>query len=113
MSHSKLVTLLVIASLTPAAPAFAAKGGGKPASATAGCTVSGGVVTAAGLPAGQLINFMISDGSGTSGWVLGYTPDGSWSVDVPAHSGATTYRFVSTTWGPNGSKYDVFASCSA
>lgn len=113
MSHSKLVTLLVVLSLTFAAPAFAGKGGGKPASTIAGCSVSGNVVSATALPTGQLINFMVSDASGTSGWVLGYTTDGSWSVDVPARSGPTTYEFASTTWGPNGSKYNVFSSCSA
>jgi hypothetical protein len=112
MPRPTLVTLLVLLSLTLAAPAFAGKGG-KPASSIAGCTVSGNVVSAAALPTGRLINFMVSDASGTSGWVLGYTSDGSWSVDVPARSGPTTYQFASTTWGPNGSKYSVFASCSA
>ena len=46
------------------------------------------------------------------GWVLGFTDDGTWTVYVPARAGATTYEFVSRTWGPDGSKYDVFASCS-
>ena len=41
--------------------------------------------------------------------MLGFTDDGSWTVYVPAPNGATSYQFASKTWGPNGSKYDVFA----
>jgi hypothetical protein len=78
--------------------------------AQASCSVSGDVVSATGLPTDQVINFMVTDASGTSGWVLGMS-DGTWSVSVPAQNGPTTYEFVSRTWGPNGSKYDVFASC--
>jgi hypothetical protein len=110
-SNYKLIALLIVVSFTLAAPALAGKGG-KPAASVAGCSVSSNVVTATGLPTGQLINFMVSNASGTTGWVLGYTSDGTWSVDVPASSGATSYQFVSSTWGPDGSKYDVFASCS-
>lgn len=99
-------------------PALADKGGngngngqghnGDPAPAS--CTVSGNVVSAVGLPTDEVINFLISDASGTWGWVLGMS-DGTWSVEVSAPNGPTTYEFVSRTWGPNGSKYDVFASC--
>jgi hypothetical protein len=78
----------------------------------ASCSVSGNVVSATGLPTGEVINFMVTDASGTRGWVLGFTDDGTWNVYVPAPDGATTYEFASRTWGPNGSKYDVFASCS-
>lgn len=92
--------------------AFAKHGPGS-ASATAGCTVSGNVVQATGLPTDQVVNFMVNDSSGTTGWVLGYTGDGTWSVSVSTPNGATSYAFVSTTWGPNGSKYTTFASCSA
>jgi hypothetical protein len=101
------------------APALAGKGGngnghgGNSAPAPASCSVSGGVVSATGLPTDQLINFMVNDASGTWGWVLGFTDDGTWNVNVPAPNGATTYGFASRTWGPNGSKYDVFASCPA
>ena len=56
---------------------------------------------------------MVTNSSGTVGWVLGFTDDGTWNVDVPAPGAATTYAFVSRTWGPNGSKYSVFASCSS
>lgn len=82
------------------------KGGDPP------CTIAGNVVTATGLPTGPVINFMISDSSGTTGWVLGVSDTGTWSVDVPAPNGPTTYQFVSKTWGPDGSKYDVYSSCS-
>lgn len=87
-------------------------GGGNNAPTAAQCTVSGTVVSATGLPAGQLINFMVSAPSGTSGWVLGYTTDGTWSVTVPETAGAT-YQFTGVTSGANGSKYTVYASCSA
>jgi hypothetical protein len=110
-SHYRLIALLAVLSVAFAAPALAGKPGGKASDPAATCTVSGNVVSAAGLPIGQLVNFLITDASGTSGWVLGYTSDGTWSVNVPAQNGATTYQFVSTTWGPNGSKYDVFGAC--
>jgi hypothetical protein len=75
--------------------------------------MAGNVVYGSGLPTGQVINFMMSDSSGKTGWVLGYTPDGTWFVNVPAPNGPTTYEFVSRTFGPSGSKYNVFTSCSA
>lgn len=87
-------------------------GGGSNAPTAARCTVSGTVVQATGLPAGQLINFMVSSSTGTTGWVLGYTTDGTWSVTVPGGDGAN-YQFVGVTSGSNGSKYTVYASCSA
>jgi hypothetical protein len=94
--------------------AFAGRGGHGNHSLTSGqCRVEGTQVSATGLPTDQLVNFIVSDSSGTSGWVLGYTDDGTWSVAVPASNGQSTYQFVSRTWGPNGSKYSVFASCSA
>ena len=114
MSRRKTIALLAISSLAlAAAPAFAAKGGGGNKSSDPPCTVSNNVVQASGLPTDQVINFMMSDSSGTSGWVLGFTPDGTWKVDVPAPNGATTYQFVSRTWGNGGTHYDVFSSCSA
>jgi hypothetical protein len=103
--------LVIILALPVTALAGGKHGGGAPTAA--GCTVSGSVVQATGLPAGQLINFMVSDSAGTTGWVLGFTGDGTWAVSVPTASGPTTYQFVSTTSGPNGSKYTTFASCSA
>lgn len=96
-----------------ATPATAFAGGKHNApNASAACSVSGGVVTATGLPADQVINFMVTTTAGTTGWVLGFTPDGTWSVDVATASGTTTYQFVGRTYGSNGSKYDVFAACS-
>jgi hypothetical protein len=81
-------------------------------SPAASCTVSGSVANAVGLPTDQVINFLVTDSTGISGWVLGNTADGVWSVSLPTASGPTTYQFVSRTWGSNGSKYTVFASCS-
>jgi hypothetical protein len=103
--------------LVAAAPAIAAK---PHALSAASCSVSGDVVTAAGLPTDQVVNFMLTDSSGITGWVLGTTTTGSWSVNVSdllaargisALSGPASYQFVSQTWGPNGSKYTVFAAC--
>jgi len=103
-----LAALVCLAIAVPAAQA----GSRKPTSDPP-CTVSGNVVSATGLPTDQVINFMVTDPSGTTGWVLGFTNDGNWSVNVPTRNGPTTYQFVSRTWGPNGSKYTVFSSCSA
>lgn len=111
LTHILVASALVAASASPAL----ADRGGRPhgaASASASCTVSGGVVSAVGLPIQEVVNFLISDDSGTSGWVLGITDDGTWNVAVPSSSGSATYRFVSRTWGPDGSKYEVYASCS-
>ena len=108
LAVAALATAAVLSSPLPASAA--PKGHG--ATGSASCSVAGSVVTAAGLPTDQVINFLVTDGTGTSGWVLGYTPDGTWSVNVPAANGPTTYQFVSRTWGPSGSKYNVFAACS-
>ena len=114
MSSNRLVALVAALSLVLAVPALAAKGGGKGSDpSAASCTVAGSAVNATGLPTDQVINFMVTDASGTHGWVLGHTTDGTWSVSVPARNGTTSYLFVSETWGPNGSKYNVFASCSS
>ena len=109
---SRRTTLIVFLSLALiAAPAFAGKGRNTP---TAGsCKVAGNVVQASGLPTDQLVNFMVTTADGTTGWVLGFTPDGTWSVNVATPTEPTTYQFVSKTWGPDGSKYTVFASCTA
>jgi hypothetical protein len=112
---SKLLRIAGLAAIVAAlveGSALAAKGG-RNAAATAPCTVSSNVVYGTGLPTDQVINFMITNASGTSGFVLGYTHDGNWSVYVPAPNGPTTYEFVSRTYGPDGSKYNVFQSCSA
>jgi hypothetical protein len=85
-----------------------------PPSRSAGsCSVDGTVVTATGLPTDQVVNFMVTDGSGTDGWVLGTTWEGTWAVSVPTRNGWTKYEFASRTWGKNGAKYRVFASCAA
>jgi hypothetical protein len=115
---NKHVTLIMlsVALLVFAVPsALAGKGGtkGNNAQSAASCSAGGGTAQASGLPTDQVINFMITDSSGTTGWVLGYTWDGTFSVPVPAANGPTTYQFVSRTWGNDGSHYSVFASCSA
>ena len=95
------------AAVVTASPAVARK----PVSPSATCSVAGTTVSAVGLPTGELVNFLLTDADGTSGWVLGYTPDGTWQVSVPAADGPTTYQFVSRTSGPGGRNYTVFASC--
>ena len=114
MRHITLVTIVVLA--LAAAPAFAGKGGngnGNNREATGSCTVDGNVVHGANLPNWELMNFMVTDSSGTSGWVIGFTDDGTRSIEVPDRNGSTTYEFAGVTYGKDGSKYDVFASCSA
>jgi hypothetical protein len=112
MPRRAAIVLVLVSFAVAAAPALAGRGGGKtPASAS--CVASGTVVHAQGLPTDQVINFLVTDAKGTTGWVLGFTPDGTWSVDVASPTGPTTYQFVSKTWGPDGSKYTVFASCTA
>lgn len=95
-----------------AAPALADRGGNghNNDAGSASCTYADGVVSAVGLPTDEVINFLATDATGMAGWVLGMS-DGTWSVVVPPQTGPTSYAFVSRTWGPNGSKYKVFASC--
>jgi hypothetical protein len=127
MRHTTLI--IAVLALAIAAPAIAGKGGngngnggnggsggggggGNVTAPSGSCTVNGDLVNATGLPTGEVINFMITDANGSWGWVLGYTDTGAWSVSVPAAAGTTTYEFASRTWGPDGAKYSVFASCS-
>lgn len=105
-----LIGALALAT-TPALAERGGNGNGNTHTASASCSVSDGVVSAVGLPTDEVVNFLITDDSGIWGWVLGMS-DGTWSVDVPPANGSTSYAFVSRTWGPNGSKYNVFASCS-
>ena len=110
MYRRRMIALLAIACVALAVtPALGARG---PKIADPPCAAAGNIVTATGLPTDQVINFMITDANGTTGWVLGFTPDGTWWTEVPPPNGATTYQFVSRTWGPGGSKYTVFSSCS-
>jgi hypothetical protein len=85
---------------------------GTGAASTAGCTVDGNVVHATGLPVDVLLNLVVDDANGGWSQALGFS-DGTWSVNVPDRSGPTTYKFTSVTWGNNGSKYYVYAQCSA
>jgi len=109
MTRSRIALFAVAVAVAVPSLANASRPNPTPA---AHCSVSGSTVSAVGLPTGQVINFMVRDNTGTWGWVLGFTNDGKWVVSVPAPNGPTTYQFVSRTWGPNGSKYTVFASCS-
>ncbi len=108
-----IAAALLAVILTPTTAFAGGKHGSNNGAQAISCSVSGSTVTASGLPTDQLVNFMVTTSAGTTGWVLGYTPDGAWSVNVPAVSGSTTYQFVSRTSGSDGSKYTVFASCSA
>ena len=110
----RYATAILITLAVGVSPALADRGG-RPHNATAAsgvCSVSGSVVSAVGLPTDEVLNFLVTDDSGTWGWVLGFTADGTWNVSVPAANGATSYQFVSRTWGPDGSKHEVFASCA-
>ena len=118
IAEGALLSLLVVALV--ASTALAGKGNGRgggsaggTTATTAGCTVDGQVVTGTALPTDQVLNFFVTDSTGSKGWVLGWTDSGSWSEPVPARSGTTTYEFASKTWGPGGTKYTVFASCTA
>ena len=112
-TEASLIVLLAFGLI--AGTTFAAKGGngGNPNRTAATCQVDGNVVSATGLPTYEVINFMVTDGSGTTGWVLGITWEGWWTLTVPERSGPTTYEFVSRTYGNDGSKYTVYSSCSA
>lgn len=115
LSISLAFALLLGAAGVAAAGPKGNKGNGNrdSAAAEATCVVDGDVVHGENLPGDELINFMLTDDAGTTGWVLGHNAEGWWNVTVPDRTGWTTYEFVSRTWGPNGSKYNVFASCSA
>jgi hypothetical protein len=112
--RTNILAVFLGLALAAAPVSLAAKGGGKNAPApSATCVAAGGVVQATGLPTDQVVNFLVTDATGTTGWVLGFTPDGTWSVNVKAPTGPTTYQFVSRIFRADGSKYTVFAGCSA
>ena len=112
-TEASLIVLLAFGLI--AGTTFAAKGGngGNPNRVAAACQIDGNVVSTTGLPTYEVINFMVTDSSGTTGWVLGITWEGWWTLTVPERSGPTTYEFVSRTYGNDGSKYTVYSSCSA
>ncbi len=113
-----LVALAIVAMAVPVAAAGNGKGlarkqAREAAAVTATCTVDGNTVYGQDLPP-DLTNFMVmEDGVMTYGWVLGHSYSGEWTVTVPDRTGPVTYQFTSATWGKNGSKYNVFASCTA
>ena len=113
-AEAALITLLMfglIAGTTLAAGR--GRGGGNQLNAPSTCVVDGNVVTAAGLPTDQVINFMVTEDGYTWGWALGFAGDEAWGIAVPDRTGPTTYEFASRTWGKGGAHYTVFASCSA
>jgi len=115
MGRKTIALLFAVAlSLTVALPLASARPRphGTGAASTARCTVDGNVVSATGLPVNVLLNLVVDDANGGWSQALGFS-DGTWSVNVPDRSGPTTYKFTSVTWGNNGSKYDVYAQCSA
>jgi hypothetical protein len=111
-TEAALITLLMFGLI--AGTTIAAKGGngGNPNRDAVTCQIDGNVVSTSGLPTYEVINFMVTDSSGTTGWVLGITWEGWWTLAVPERAGPTTYEFVSRTYGPNGTKYQVFSTCS-
>lgn len=111
-AEALLITTLIFGLI--AGTTLAAKGGngGNPHRTASSCQIDGNVVSATGLPTYEVLNFMVTDASGTTGWVLGITWEGWWILTVPERSGPTTYEFVSRTYGPNGSKYTVYSTCS-
>ena len=111
MRRTLLVVLVIGMLIAPASAAAASARKGSRVSG-ASCAVNGNVVTATGLPTDQVINLMVTDANGTSGWVLGYTTDGTWTVSVATPTSPTSYEFTGRTYGPNGAKYNVFAACS-
>ena len=111
-TEAALITLLMFGLI--AGTTLAAKGGGGgPHRSVSTCQIDGTIVSAGGLPTTEVINFLITDDDGTWGWVLGLTDGDYWSTTVPERTGPATYRFVSRTWGPSGTKYTVYASCTA
>lgn len=110
-AEAVLITLLIFGLI--AGTTLAAKGGNgtNRTREVAACSIDGNVVSTVGLPTYEVINFMLTDANGTTGWALGITWDGSWTLTVPERSGPTTYEFVSRTWGPSGTKYTVFSRC--
>ena len=108
--EAALITLLVFGLIAGTA---LAKGTGKGNRDALPCEVTGNTVSAGGLPTDEVINFMITDAAGKRGWALGISGGDYWSVQVPDRAGPTTYEFVSRTFGNNGERYRVFATCSA
>jgi hypothetical protein len=111
----KKIALLCAAAVCLAVALPLASGGTRTrqAAGAGSCTVSGNVVSATALPTNTVLNFFVTDADGKDGRVLGITWGGTWSVTVPDRTSRTTYEFASTTFGKNGSKYWVYASCSA
>ena len=112
-TEAVLITLLMFGLIAGTTLAARGGNGNSPHRTVSTCTVNGNVVTGTALPTDQVLNFMVSEDGSKWGWVLGFAgDDGNWGVPVPDRDGPTTYEFASRTWGPNGTKYTVFSSCS-
>lgn len=112
------IAVLALATLLPLTAALAqpgnGRGGPKSAAVPAGtCWADGDHVYASGLPTYEVLNFLVTDSSGTDGWVLGENWDGTDMVKVPARTETTTYEFISVQKGKDGKNYDVYARCTA
>ena len=112
-TEAALITLLMFGFIAGTTLAARGGNGGNPNRVVGTCQIDGNVVSAGGLPTDEVINFMVTDGSGTWGWVLGISGGDYGATTVPDRTGPTTYEFASRTYGPHGAKYQVFATCSA
>lgn len=113
-TEAALITLLMfglIAGTTLAARGGSGKGPANKEPAGS-CQVDGTTVHGWNLPVWELMNFMVTDASGTAGWVIGFTDTGERWIDVPAPSGPTRYEFAGRTQTADGTKYEVYASCT-
>ena len=110
---SLTLTATIVALILVPTQALAGGHGNGNREASATCRVEGNTVISESLPVDVLINFMVTDTDGKTGWVLGKTSSGYWAVGVPDRTSDTTYEFVGKTYGRNGAKYRVYASCDA
>ena len=104
-TEAALITLLLFGLIAGTTLAARPSAGGS-------CAVDGTTVHGWNLPNWELMNFMVTDTSGTSGWVIGMTDSGERWVTVPVAGGPTRYEFSGRTYGRNGLKYEVYASCT-
>lgn len=110
----KILKKMVLASLVVSlfmvfSPMTAA---GTPVPNGGACSVSGGVVSATGLPTDRVINIFVTTDAGKEGWVLGFSDDGTWTTDISAFPAPGLVEFASKTYGNDGKKYRVYAACT-
>ncbi len=118
MTTAGVVALCAVALAVPAlaAPDNNGKGQGRSNSTVElpGSCWAEGVdhIRADGLPTYQQLNLLVSDSSGTNGWALGETWDGTYYTWVAPRTETTTYQFISVQKGNDGKIYEVFATCT-